>query len=44
MKIKAQYASNVTDRQWQVIRQLLPQRSSLGRRPICRRRIVNAIR
>ena len=33
----------MTDRQWQVIRQLLPQRSRRGRKPIDRRRILNAI-
>jgi putative transposase len=43
MKITWKYASDVTDRQWQVIRQLLPQRKQLGRRPIDRRRIINAI-
>lgn len=43
MKITWKYASDVTDRQWQVIRQLLPQRKRLGRRPIDRRRIINAI-
>jgi len=43
MKCSTKYASDVTDRQWQVIRQLLPQRRRLGRRPIDRRRIINAI-
>lgn len=43
MRIRTQYASDLTDRQWQVIRQLLPQRSRRGRKPIDRRRIVNAI-
>ena len=37
------YPSNLTDRQWQVIRQLLPQKKKLGRKPIDRRLIVNAI-
>jgi len=43
MKRRTQYPSDVTDRQWQLIRQLLPPRSRRGRRPIDRRRIVNAI-
>jgi putative transposase len=37
------YPSDVTDGQWQVLRRLLPQRSRLGRPPIDRRRIVNAV-
>ena len=37
------YPSDLTDRQWQVIRQLFPPRNRRGRRPIDRRRIVNAI-
>ena len=37
------YANDLADRQWQVIRQLLPPRNRQGRRPIDRRRIVNAI-
>ena len=43
MKCRVQYPSDVTDRQWQLIRQLLPPRSRRGRPPIDRRRIVNAI-
>ena len=43
MKTEGKYASDVTDRQWQLIRQLLPPRSERGRRPIHRRRIINAI-
>ena len=35
--------SNLTNRQWQVIRQLLPWKKKLGRKPIDRRLIVNAI-
>jgi putative transposase len=38
-----QYPSNLTDRQWQMIRGLLPKRAKRGRRPICRRLILNAI-
>jgi putative transposase len=43
MKCRTQYSSDLTDRQWQLIRQLLPPRSQRGRRPIDRRRIINAI-
>jgi putative transposase len=43
MKTESKYSSDVTNRQWQLLRQLLPRRSSLGRRPIDRRRVVNAI-
>jgi putative transposase len=43
MKCRTQYSSDLTDRQWQLIRQLLPPRSPRGRRPIDRRRIINAI-
>jgi putative transposase len=38
-----QYPSDLTDGQWQVLRGLLPKQSIRGRRPICRRRILNAI-
>src|SRR5277367_5780142 len=37
------YPSDLTDGQWQVIRGLLPRRAKLGRRPICRRWILDAI-
>jgi putative transposase len=43
MKRRTQYSSDLTDRQWQLIRQLLPRRAKRGRRPIDRRRIINAI-
>jgi putative transposase len=43
MKITRKYASDVTDRQRQLIRKLLTQRRRLGRRPIDRRRIINAL-
>lgn len=43
MKREWNYASDLTNRQWQVIRQLLPKRSRRGRKPICRRRVINAI-
>jgi putative transposase len=43
MKTESQYPSDLTNRQWQLIRQLLPRRSRRGRRPIDRRRVINAI-
>jgi putative transposase len=43
MKTEVQYSSDLTNRQWQLIRQLLPPQARLGRRPIDRRRVVNAI-
>lgn len=41
--MSGQYPSDLTDGQWQVLRKLLPQPAKRGRRPICRRRILNAI-
>ena len=38
-----QYPSDLNDGQWQVLRDLLPKQSKRGRRPICRRLILNAI-
>ena len=43
MKRELDYASDLTNRQWQVIRQLLPEPARRGRKPICRRRVINAI-
>jgi putative transposase len=43
MKTEVKYFSDSTNLQWQLIRQLLPQQSRLGRRPIDCRRIINAI-
>jgi putative transposase len=43
MKTEIKYSSDLTNRQWQLIRQLLPPRLRRGRRPIHRRRIINAI-
>ena len=43
MKRELNYASDLTNRQWQVIRQLLPNRSRRGRKPICRRWVIDAI-
>jgi putative transposase len=39
----AQYSTDVTDRQWEVLKRLLPKTQRNGRPPIDRRRIVNAI-
>lgn len=41
--MSANYPSDVTDEQWQVLRKLLPRRARLGRPPIERRWIVNAV-
>ena len=38
-----QYPSDLRDGQWQVLRGLLPPPAKRGRRPICRRLILNAI-
>lgn len=43
METEVKYPSDVTDRQWQLIRGLLPARSRRGRKPIHRRRIINAM-
>ena len=43
MKTERQYPSDLTNRQWQLIRQLLPARARRGRRPIDRRRVINGI-
>jgi putative transposase len=38
-----QYPSDLTDQQWQVVRGLLPRPAAVGRKPIDRRIILNAI-
>ncbi len=43
MKTERQYSSDLTNKQWQSIRQLLPKPARRGRRPIDRRRIIHAI-
>lgn len=43
MKRETNYPSDVTDTQWQSIRQLLPIPSQRGRRPLPRRAVLNAI-
>jgi putative transposase len=41
--MSGQYPSDLTDGQWQVVQRLLPKRARRGRKPICRRLILNAI-
>lgn len=41
--MRANYPSDVTDEQWQVLQKLLPSRSRFGRPPIDRRLILNAV-
>jgi putative transposase len=43
MKCSTKYFSDLSYKQWQLIQRLLPARKSRGRRPICRRRVINAI-
>src|SRR3972149_8490668 len=43
MKTERQYPSELTNRPWQLMRQLLPPRARLGRRPIDRRRVIDAV-
>ena len=43
MESGPKYPSDLTDRQWQIIRQLFPPRCRRGRPRIDRRRVVNAI-
>lgn len=41
--MKREYPSNLADRQWQILRRLLPPQARRGRKPIDRRQILNAI-
>lgn len=43
MRIDCEYPTDLSDGQWRIIQRLLPKWSGRGRRPICRRRIINAI-
>lgn len=43
MKTSLKYSTDVTDGQWEILRKLLPPGKRRGRKPIDRRRIVNAI-
>jgi putative transposase len=41
--MRSEYPSDLTDEQWQAIQNLLPRQAKVGRRPLCRRWVVNAI-
>jgi putative transposase len=43
MEVASHYASDLTERQWQIIRPYLPPPQRRGRKRICRRQIINAI-
>jgi len=43
MSMSTQYPSNLTDEQWQIIKRLLPAAKKRGRKPIDRRRVIDAI-
>ena len=43
MKIKTKYSSDLTDRQWQLIRKLLPRKAKRGRPQVDRRRVINGV-
>lgn len=43
MSSTTEYASNLTDEQWRLIRKLLPKQKKRGRKPIDRRQIIDAI-
>jgi putative transposase len=38
-----EYVTDLTDEQWQLIRQWIPARKPMGRKPISRREVINAI-
>ena len=43
MRITRKYPSDLSNEQWRIIQKLLPQRSRLGRPPIDRRRVIDAV-
>ena len=43
METRVQYPSDVTDEQWRILVKLLPPPKGRGRKPIDRRRVLNAI-
>ena len=43
MRMECEYPSNLTDEQWRVLRRLIPRWSGRGRRPHCRRWVLNAV-
>jgi putative transposase len=43
MCIATDYASDLSEKQWRLIKALIPKPKQLGRKQVCRRRIMNAI-
>ena len=43
MEVKTHYDTDLTDKQWQIIKKFIPKQKK-GPKQICRRRIINAIR
>ena len=43
MSVSTEYSSNLSSKQWKIIRRLIPEPARRGRKPIDRRRIINAI-
>jgi putative transposase len=43
MSSAQKYPSDLSDEQWQIIQRLLPKPAHRGRKPICRRRIIDAV-
>ena len=43
MESEQKYFSDLTNRQWQLVRQLHPPVKRLGRRPVNRRSVINGI-
>ena len=43
METRTQYPSDVTDEQWRILVKLLPPPKGRGRKPIDRRRVLNAV-
>ena len=41
MRVIRHYSTDLTEKQWQIIEKLLP-KQKMGRKPIDRRRIINA--
>ena len=41
--MKRQYPSDVTERQWRILKKLIPKRKPTGRPPLDRRLVLNAI-
>jgi putative transposase len=43
MESSQKYPSDLTDGQWRILKRLLPKPARLGRKPIDRRRVIDAI-